>query len=186
MRADGDAGPSGSQGLVKRALQRLKRTAPGSGELFWGAILWGILMSAAAFGALYLQNRAETSRLFAVLVLYLCGGVLAWPFALSFARFSAEGRRADARFAAYFFCLTTFTILATAFLFAMQYRQFYARWHAPFGTRIWVYQFMFTGAASVYQFVVMGVRLFMPFGAVILAVTSLWLAKPRHPAPLGR
>lgn len=184
MTADGKA--RSRRGVLKRTALRMKRTSPGGGELFWGAILWGILMAAAAFGALYLQNRAETSQLFAVLLLYLCGGVLAWPFALSIARFASEGRRMDARFAAYFFCLTAFTILATAFLFAMQYRQFYARWHAPFGTRIWIYQFMFTGANSVYQFVVMGVRLFVPFGAIILAVTSLWLAKPQPPAFLGR
>lgn len=184
MTADGKA--RSRRGVLKRTALRMKRTSPGGDELFWGAILWGILMAAAAFGALYLQNRAETSQLFAVLLLYLCGGVLAWPFALSLARFTSEGRRMDARFAAYFFCLTAFTILATAFLFAMQYRQFYARWHAPFGTRIWIYQFMFTGANSVYQFVVMGVRLFVPFGAIILAVTSLWLAKPQHPASFGR
>ena len=174
-----DPSPPPPPGMLKRALLRVRRTSPGGAELFWGAILWGILMSAAAFGALYLQNRAETSRLAAVLVLYLCGGVLAWPFALSLARFGAEGRRADARFAAYFFFLTVFTIAATAFLFAMQYRQFYERWHAPFGTRIWIYQFVITGANSVYQFVVMGVRLFVPFGAVVLAATSLWLARPR-------
>ncbi len=170
------------QSLLKRTLLRVKRTSPDGRELFWGAVLWGLLMSAAAFGALYMQNRAETSRLAAVLILYLCGGVLAWPFALSFARFSAEGRRGDTRFAAYFFCLTVFTIAATAFLFAMQYRQFYERWHAPFGTRIWIYQFLFTGANSVYQFVVMGVRLFLPFGAVVLVGASLWLARP-GPSP---
>ncbi|WP_245292872.1 hypothetical protein [Pararhizobium arenae] len=189
MRLEKGADAHGKSGPTTRILLRLKRTAPGGGEIILGAIAWGLLMAAAAFGALYLQNRAETSRLASVLVLYLCGGVLAWPFALSFARFCAEGRRADARFAAYFFCLTVFTVLATAFLFAMQYRQFYERWHAPFGTRIWVYQFLFTGANSVYQFVVMGVRLFVPFGVVILAVASLWLARPKlsaHPHVLER
>lgn len=172
------AAPERATRVITRTIQRAKRSLPGFRQVFWGALLWGALMSAAAFGALYLQNRAETSRLASILALYLCGGMLAWPFALTFARFCAFGRRTDARFAAYFFCLTVFTILATAFIFAMQYRQFYARWHAPPGTRIWIYQFMFTGANSVYQFVVMGVRLFVPFGAIVLLLTSLWLARP--------
>ena len=65
---------------------------------------------------------------------------------------------------AFFLCLTVCTIAATAFLFAMDYRIFYARWHAPFGTLTWVYQFVFTSAGAVYQFVVMGIRLYLPVG----------------------
>ncbi|WP_370878547.1 hypothetical protein [Pararhizobium capsulatum] len=181
----GDSPPE-KQGTLRRAILRLRETSPSLRELFCGAILWGVMMAAAAFGALYLQNRAETARLDAVLALYLCGGILAWPFALSLARFCAYDRRSEARFAAYFVCLTVFTITATAFLFAMQYRQFYEQWHAPFGSRIWIYQFIITGAGATYQFVVMGVRLFVPFGAVVLAATSLWLAKPRLSPPWNR
>ena len=48
----------------------------------------------------------------------------------------------------------------TAFLFAMDYRLFYSRWHAPFGTIVWAFQFVFTSASAVYQFAVLGMRLF--------------------------
>ena len=50
----------------------------------------------------------------------------------------------------------------------MDYRLFYARWHAPFGTRTWVYQFTFTSASAVYQFIVMGIRLYLPLGFAAL------------------
>jgi hypothetical protein len=63
----------------------------------------------------------------------------------------------------------------------MDYRLFYAQWHRPFGTRIWAYQFIFTSAGAVYQFLVMGLRLYLPVGLPILAGTSLWLARSMPP-----
>jgi hypothetical protein len=59
----------------------------------------------------------------------------------------------------------------------MDYRSFYSRWHAPFGSVIWMFQFVFTGASAVYQFAVLGSRLFMPLGLLFLVATSLYLAK---------
>ncbi len=145
-----------------------------------GMPLWGVLMALSAFVALVLREGEATFQLTKILILFFAGGMLSWPVSLFVGRFCALDRSIETRFAAYFLCFTLLTIAATAFLFAMDYRLFYERWHAPFGTKIWVYQFVVTSAGAAYQFVVMGVRLYLPFGLAALAATSLWLAARPH------
>jgi len=176
MRASDYAEMNEPAVLTRRIRQRLFGSLPTVREILFGAPLWGVMMAVSALAALYLRNGAETFQLRSILVLFFCGGVVSWPCALLLGRFGALGRRRETRFAAFFLCLTVCTIAATAFLFAMDYRGFYARWHAPFGTRIWVYQLSFTSASAVYQFVVMGIRLYLPLGFATLGLTSLWLA----------
>lgn len=156
--------------------RRMRHSLPGLREILAGAPLWGLVMALSALLALYLRNGAETSHLASILLLFFSGGLVAWPFALFLGRFGAIGRGRETRFAAFFLCLTVCTIAVTAILFALDYRIFYARWHAPFGTGTWAYQFTFTSASAIYQFVVMGIRLYLPLGFAALGLASLWLA----------
>jgi hypothetical protein len=156
---------------------RLRAAYPPYSAVLIGAPLWAFQMLAAAMSTLYLRNGLETSHLGDLAILYFAGGLLAWPFALMLGRFFAHKRRIETRFAAFFVALSACTILMTAFLFAMDYRVFYSRWHAPGGSVIWFFQLIFTGASSVYQFMVLGLRLFVPLGLVCLLATSFALAK---------
>ncbi|MBB4278272.1 hypothetical protein [Rhizobium mongolense] len=158
-------------------MDRIRAARPPYFELFGGAALWGLMMMASAMSALYMRNRFETEHVAELALLYFAGGLFSWPFMLPIGRFFAYRRRIETRFAAFFVCLTAGTMLMTAFLFSMDYRIFYSRWHAPFGSLLWTYQFIFTGANAVYQFLVLGLRLFLPFGLVCLLVTSYALAK---------
>lgn len=164
-----------TNGIVWLA-RRMRHSLPTLRETLVGAPIWGLVMALSALVALYLRNGAETSHLNSILLLFFAGGLVSWPFALLLGRFGAIGRGRETRFAAFFLCLTVCTIAATAFIFAMDYRIFYARWHAPFGSRTWAYQFTFTSASAVYQFVVMGIRLYLPLGFAALGLASLWLA----------
>ncbi|MDW5313553.1 hypothetical protein [Rhizobium sp. PL01] len=176
MSAPRHGGTNEQRGLTQKVAQRLREAVPGLWETLIGAPLWGVMMAVSALAALYLRNGAETSHLSGILVLFFAGGLVSWPFALLLGRFGAIGRGRETRFAAFFLCLTVCTIVATGILFALDYRIFYARWHAPFGTGTWVYQFTFTSASAIYQFIVMGIRLYLPLGFAALALTSLWLA----------
>ncbi|MFC5755233.1 hypothetical protein [Rhizobium sp. GCM10022189] len=158
-------------------MNRLRAAWPSFPELFVGAPLWGVLMLISAISGLYLRNRLETSHVLDLAILYFGGGLLSWPFNLLVGRYLALGHRVEARFAAFFLALTAGTVLMTAFLFAMDYRIFYSRWHAPFGSFIWMLQFIFTSVSAVYQFLVIGLGLFLPIGLVCLLATSLALAK---------
>ncbi|NEJ73692.1 hypothetical protein GR197_24645 [Rhizobium phaseoli] len=171
-------GPSPDRSRTDRpSRDRLRAAWPPYPDLIAGALFWGAQMLASAMLGLYLRNGLQTSRLAEVAVLYFAGGLFAWPFALPVARFFAYGRPAEARFAAFFVTLTAATIAMTAFLFAMEYRLFYSRWHAPFGSVVWAFQFVFTSISAVYQFLVIGLRLFLPLGPVCLVASSYHLAK---------
>ncbi|MBX5045541.1 hypothetical protein [Rhizobium lentis] len=158
-------------------MDRLRAAKPPYPDLIAGALAWGVQMLVSAMLGLYLRNGLETSRLAEVAALYFLGGLFSWPFALPVARFLAFNRPPEARFAAFFVTLTLATILMTAFLFAMEYRIFYSRWHAPFGSLGWAFQFVFTSISAVYQFLVIGLRLFLPLGLVCLVASSYHLAK---------
>jgi hypothetical protein len=160
-----------------RRRRRLRAALPPLKEFAIGSLVWGAMMALSALLALGLRNGLQTDSLSELLAVYGLGGLFAWPFMIPLARVLAFGRAIETRFAAFFLALSVGTMAMTAFLFAMDYRIFYSRWHAPFGSEIWVFQFLFTGASAVYQFAVLGSRLFMPLGLLFLAATSLYLAK---------
>lgn len=147
----------------------------------WLAPLWGLLMALSVCGTLILHGRFDP-HLPAILLLYGAGGLIAFPFSILAAEFTLRlrrARRSDTRFAAHFLCLTLLTIAATALLFALQYRLFFAQWH---GTRFsygWTLHFLFTTASAVYQFIAIGIRLYLPFGLPMLLGMSLYLARRR-------
>lgn len=163
-----------SAATLKRS--RFLRALPSATEVVVGTPAWGLLMVASAWLALWLREGALTFHLAELLVMYGMGGMLAWPLAVFLARFATLGRPAETRFAAYLLCLSLGTIAVTAMLFALDYRVFYARWHADTGTRTWLYQFAFTSLVAFYQFLVLGVRLYLPVGGAALLAVSLWLA----------
>ncbi|QRM56942.1 hypothetical protein F3Y30_14670 [Sinorhizobium sp. BG8] len=141
------------------------------------SIAWGALMVFSALASLYLRNGLQTFHLAALMLVFFGGGALAWPVVVLLARKLVRYRRLETRFAACFVLLSIGTIGMTALLFALNYRYFYAQWHEPFGTRIWLYQFIATSLGAAYQFAVMGMSLYLPVGLPILAAASLWLAK---------
>lgn len=134
-------------------------------------------MALSAWLALWWRENDATFHLRSILALYASGGLAAWPLSLFAARYAARNRSIETRFAAFLFCLAAGTIGTTAFLFALDYRIFYSQWHAMTGTRTWLFQFVFTSLSAFYQFLVLGLRLYLPLGALALALASLLLAR---------
>lgn len=156
---------------------RLTASLPSTGTVLAGGPLWGVLMAFSAGLSLYTRERLWVPADIAILGLYFVGGLFGWVFALPFARFCAAGRRPETRFAAWLFWLTIGTLGVTAGLFALEYRSFYSQWHAPVFSRIWVFQLIFTSASAVYQFAVIGLRLYVPLGFLILLAASAIMAR---------
>lgn len=134
-------------------------------------------MSASAQATLWMAIGAETFNYWKVAALCLFGGAAAWPLSLYFIRFCALGRSAEVWFSAAILFLSTGTIAVTGILFALDYRIFYAQWHALPLSKLWLIQFVFTTLAALYQFAVIGLRLYLPVGAIALVVTALFLAR---------
>lgn len=162
--------------LLDATLRRAVDALPTPGETFAGMLLWGVAMGATGYAAVWQMMWATSAKKAEVALLFAVGGALAFPFAAFAARFLSRGRQAEARYAAALLCLAVATVAGTAFVYALHYRYYYAQWHAPTFSITWTFQLVFTTAAAVYQFLVMGLRLYFPFGFALLLAASLWLA----------
>lgn len=170
MTISGAKGSSWLSDALARALPPLLPT-------LGGAVLWGAAMGASALAVLVLENWETPQKIRAVAALFALGGAVAFPFALALARFLSWRRRPEVAFAAAFLSFAFATACVTGGLFALQYREYYAEWHAEPFTRIWFLQFVHTIAAALYQFAVLGLRLFFPFGFLCLLAASAWFAR---------
>lgn len=143
----------------------------------FGALLWAAAMGASALVNLWLDDWETPAKIRFVFLLFAAGGALAFPVGLFAARLVSLGRHWEVALAAAFVCLLVATIGFTGGLFALQYRSYYSEWHAPAFTLTWAFQFVFTMLTALYQFVVLGIRLYFPLGFIALALASVWFAR---------
>lgn len=143
----------------------------------FGALLWGAAMGASALLGLLADDWETPDKIRFVSMLFAVGGAVAFIPALYLARLLSLGRRPEAAFAAAFVCLLATTIGVTGGFYALQYRAYYSEWHGQAFTPIWINQFVFTSAVALYQFAVLGVRLYFPLGFIALFAASLWFAR---------
>ncbi|BCG73791.1 hypothetical protein MesoLj113a_49490 [Mesorhizobium sp. 113-1-2] len=165
---------------LSRNLNHVRRALPGWRATLFGSLLWGATMGASALINLLLDNWVTSEKIRTVALLFAGGGALAFPLGLFAARLVSLGRGREVAFAAAMVCLAAATIGLTAGLYALQYRSYYAEWHAPVFTLTWGFQLAFTMAVASYQFVVLGIRLYFPLGFVALFAVSLWFARQRR------
>ncbi|MBW3098845.1 hypothetical protein [Pseudohoeflea coraliihabitans] len=163
---------------------RLRAALRGWRVALIGSLGWGLAMMVSAQASLWLRTAGVTDHFWSLSLLYFSGAFLAWPVALYLIRLTSLARGFEPRLAASLLFLTVATIVVTACVFALHYRLFYAQWHGAAFGRLWLIQFIFTFVAALYQFAVMGLRLYLPFGALFLMAAALWLSW--RPGAAGR
>ena len=166
--------------ILSRNANHVRRALPGWRAGLLGSLVWGVTMGASALINLMLDNWMTPEKIRTVSLLFAGGGVLAFPLGLFVARLVSLGRGREVAFAAAMVGLAAATIGLTAGLYALQYRSYYAEWHAPVFTLTWGFQLAFTMAVASYQFVVLGIRLYFPLGFIALFAASLWFAQQRR------
>ena len=155
----------------------LRDALPAWREALVGGLVWaGVTAACAVFGLLG-EGWRSADHIRDVAVLYFFGGLVAFPLALWAARLFPRRRAAEADFAVFFLTLAVATIAVTASLFGLQYRLYYAEWHAEPLSKIWLIQFVHTVAGAVFQFAVLGIRLYFPLGFAALFVAALWFQR---------
>lgn len=166
--------PGSAQGAQAAGIAGwLRGAVPSARDAVLGSVAWALAIGAIAATKLAWSGWYDPERIYFITFFFVLGGFLAFVPAICLGRFLSRGRR-DAGFAATFLALAVGTIGATAFLFGLQYRLYYAAWHeTPFSVG-WIFQFVFTMGAAVYQFLALGVRAYLPLGLVALAAFSFW------------
>lgn len=164
-------------GTAPRAqTHRLRLALPSLGVALGGALLWGAVAGASALVNLLLAEWATPVQVREISLLFVAGGALAFPVALYLARLLSLGRGQEVAFASLFVCLLTATIAFTSGLHALFYWLLGER-HAAAFSYFWFSELFFTVAAALYQFAVIGIRLYFPIGFAALLLTSLWFAR---------
>ncbi|MGI2032100.1 hypothetical protein ACRQ1B_06870 [Rhizobium panacihumi] len=136
-------------------------------------------MTTAAVAGLFLRDRIETFHLPTILFIFFLGGFFGWWAVELVSHVLKQYVRVRWLFLAIAItALAAGTVFVTAGLFALEYRSFYAQWHAEPPSHIWLLQFLFTSASAYYQFAVMALRLYLPLGPVFLAAAA-WLFRYR-------
>lgn len=144
---------------------------------FAGGLIWGLVIAAGAGQALHATGWHSPEHVRIVLALYFAGAFVAFPVALFAGRLVAFGRSRQAAFCALFLSLACLTIGMTAAIYAFWYRVYYAQWHAEPFSKPWLLQLAFTVAGALYQFAVLGLRLYFPFGLAALFAAAFWLTR---------
>lgn len=147
--------------------------------LLWmgGSLAWALAMAASFQLSVHLFGRATSSHDLALTLIYAAGGLLGWLIALPLIHLVEKRGGPQTALAAWLLLLGVITVGAISGIYAVQYRTFYAHWHAPFPSRIWVYQQIFTTASALYQFAVLGLRHLLPTGLAMLLVLSMVMAR---------
>lgn len=164
--------------LSLRNRLNLREALPALRTSVLGTSMWSFAMAASSF--LNLHDWETPGKVRFVVLLYALGGALAFPVGLTLAGLVSRGRHWETALAAAFVCLLGATLAFTGGLFALQYRSYYAEWHAPAFTLTWAFEFVFTMLTALYQFVVLGVRLYFPLGFAALVAASVWFARQRR------
>lgn len=133
---------------------------------------WGLAMTASAALNLYLLNQSFELRTKLLLVIFFMGGLFGFILTGAVLRFLPSKWKASQRFSAAFLTLLLLTIGFTALIFALHFRAYFAQWHDDHLSIRLMFETAFTLMSAVYQFFVLGLRLYLPVGFIALLGAS--------------
>lgn len=178
MAADG-VGAS-SPGLLSRLGRRLRDALPSPATVLFGSAAWGLAMALSAMAGLYWRDGMILISRLAVISLFFYGPAVGFAPGLWLAELLCGKAGRVTRFVVGTVVMGLATHTATAALFALQYRVFYAHWHAAFLTVVWCYQFVFTTASALYQFTVDSQYVYVPLAPLLVVLLGIWFARRMH------
>lgn len=150
-----------------------------SATIIGAALLWAIAMTVSAALNLFLLERAVDVKSQLLVLFFACGAFIAYPCAIFILTWVPKHWQNGQRFAISFIIFSLFTIGFTALIFALHFRTYFAQWHDDtFSTRL-VFETVFTILSAVYQFFVLALRLYLPFGLIVLLGASWGFATKR-------
>ena len=145
-------------------------------EAVFSAVMWAALMTLCVLADYYLWRHMLPPSTARIAMIFALGAGAAAPICLWLARIMAR-KNTNSTFAVMFILLAIGTIGLTALIFAFDFWLYFSQWHGATFSGLWANQFFFTFASAVYQFLVSGLRLYLPFGFLALIIASLWTSR---------
>lgn len=174
------AAPASVFGLFVRFGRWLHAAIPSPSTVLFGSAAWGLLMALGALAGLYWSHALIIIQKPALVSLFFYGPAVGFAPGLWLAELICGKAGRFTRFIVGTIVLGLATHTATAALFALQYRVFYAHWHAAFLTVVWCFQFVFTTASALYQFTVDSRYVYLPIVPVLIVLLGIWFARRTH------
>lgn len=163
-----------------RIRQRAGNALPSPSMVIFGSTGWGAVMMIAALAGIWMRNSLIVANPFGIALVFFYGGSLAFAPALWLTRMFFGRHGKVLRFMAGAIIIALGTHTATSAIFALQYRVFYAHWHANFPSIVWFFQLGFTSAGAVFTFTVGSLHYYCwPFSCLAFLGFGLWFALRR-------
>jgi hypothetical protein len=164
-------------GRIARWKNAAESALPSPSMVIFGSAAWGAIMMISALVGIWLRNGLIVASPFAIASVFFYGGALAFApaFWLTTLLFRQRGR--IARFIGGTLIIAITSHLAASAIFALQYRVFYAHWHANFPNIVWFFQLAFTSAGAVFIFTVGSLHYYYwPAACLAFLGFGLWFA----------
>jgi hypothetical protein len=155
----------------------MESALPAPSLVVFGSAGWGAILMASALAGIWLRNGLTLVNPFAIGSVFFYGGALAFAPSFWLATLVLHRRATIARFVGGTLIIAIGSHLATSAIFALQYRVFYAHWHATFPNIVWFFQLAFTSAGAVFTFTVGSLHYYYwPASCLAFLAFGAWFA----------
>jgi hypothetical protein len=160
--------------------KRLGDSAPSPACALFGSLAFAAALAIMAAVDLHDRNGFVMPQWRVVIAMFFIGGGAAfWP-GLLLSNLLFCGRRRLMRILGGALVMALSAHCAIAVIFALQYRMYYAHWHAHFPSVVWAFQFSFTSASAAYQYTVLSLSIYGWPGLAIFLAFGLWFQRRSH------
>jgi hypothetical protein len=164
-------------GRIARWKNAMQGALPAPSLVVFGSAGWGAILMISALAGIWLRNGLIVANPFAIGSVFFYGGALAFAPSFWLAALILRRRAAIVRFIGCTLIIAFGSHLATSAIFALQYRVFYAHWHASFPNIVWFFQLAFTSAGAVFTFTVGSLHYYYwPVSCLAFLGFGLWFA----------
>ncbi len=144
------------------------------------ALVWALAMAATgAVSLVWTRGWALDAQSQLLIGLFAAGGLFGFTAARLMLGFVPDSWTASRRFAVGFILIGAGTVGFTALFFALQFLDYFSQWHDDHASVRLLFQTVFTILSACYQFLVLGLRLYIPFGLLALTLAALAYAQRR-------
>lgn len=144
------------------------------------ALVWALAMAATgAVSLLWTRGWALDAQSRLLIGIFAAGGFCGFAAARLLLGFVPDRWAAARRFSLAFIVIGAGTVGFTALFFALQFLAYFSQWHDDHASQRLVFETVFTILSACYQFLVLGLRLYMPFGFLALTIAAWAYAQRR-------